>query len=529
MRRASTGASTSRRPWARRCVAAAGGDVRFAGTAGSSGLTISIRTERRLRHLVPPPLVARRCAPGRSVSAGERIGAVGTTGTRSATAPHLHFGVRDAGNRHGYHDPLGLPARAARAAPSPAPAGARPGSARPSPAAPAARAAARPRRRARPRAASGRARPAPTPRPPRRCRRRAVHRAGTRRSCGPPRARASRRPRPGLRRLARPAAGRLAAPARRAAASASDARAPSSAETARRGSHARRRPRARRTATSRGDGPDLGWALACGGLLLAAAVLGLTATADGAEVRRARAVPRSRRARGQRSRAGRVDGDAVLRHHADLLRQRRAASRARLHDDRRRRSRSAHAPARRGRLLPHGHRRARRAGRAGGREARHHAARAGRPQRGDGSRSSRRGSTSRTTSSSAPPIRSTWRRSPRWSSGSTTTGTSTPAPTRAGTARAAPTSRPTPSSRTATAARSTRSSSRCEKEDNWFFRLSAFQEPLEQLYADRPDFVMPQNRYNEALSFIKSGLRDLSLVARPAEVGRAGAVGRRRR
>ena len=43
-------------------------------------------------------------------------------------------------------------------------------------------------------------------------------------------------------------------------------------------------------------------------------------------------------------------------------------------------------------------------------------------------------------------------------SGSTTTATSTRAPTRAGTARAAPTSRPSPRSRTATAARSTRSS-----------------------------------------------------------------------
>src|SRR5215210_456185 len=50
-----------------------------------------------------------------------------------------------------------------------------------------------------------------------------------------------------------------------------------------------------------------------------------------------------------------------------------------------------------------------------------------------------------------------------------------------------------------------------EKEDNWFFRLSAFQEPLERLYAERPTFVTPQNRYNEALAFIKSGLRDLSL------------------
>src|ERR687893_169187 len=35
-----------------------------------------------------------------------------------------------------------------------------------------------------------------------------------------------------------------------------------------------------------------------------------------------------------------------------------------------------------------------------------------------------------------------------------------------------------------------------EKEDNWFFRLSSFQEPLEQLYADDPTFVTPQNRYN---------------------------------
>src|SRR3954469_5510025 len=50
-----------------------------------------------------------------------------------------------------------------------------------------------------------------------------------------------------------------------------------------------------------------------------------------------------------------------------------------------------------------------------------------------------------------------------------------------------------------------------EKEDNWFFRLSTFQEPLERLYADPPRFVTPQNRYNEALSFIRSGLRDVSL------------------
>src|SRR6476659_7387594 len=42
-----------------------------------------------------------------------------------------------------------------------------------------------------------------------------------------------------------------------------------------------------------------------------------------------------------------------------------------------------------------------------------------------------------------------------------------------------------------------------EREENWFFRLSTFQEPLERLSADRPDFVRPVPRYNEALSFIK--------------------------
>jgi methionyl-tRNA synthetase len=50
-----------------------------------------------------------------------------------------------------------------------------------------------------------------------------------------------------------------------------------------------------------------------------------------------------------------------------------------------------------------------------------------------------------------------------------------------------------------------------EREDNWFFRLSAFQEPLERLYEERPDFVQPDFRRNEALSFIRQGLQDVSL------------------
>jgi methionyl-tRNA synthetase len=51
-----------------------------------------------------------------------------------------------------------------------------------------------------------------------------------------------------------------------------------------------------------------------------------------------------------------------------------------------------------------------------------------------------------------------------------------------------------------------------EQEDSYFFKLSAFQERLEQLYAEQPDFVAPRTRYNEALSFIRSGLRDVPLT-----------------
>jgi methionyl-tRNA synthetase len=50
-----------------------------------------------------------------------------------------------------------------------------------------------------------------------------------------------------------------------------------------------------------------------------------------------------------------------------------------------------------------------------------------------------------------------------------------------------------------------------EQEDNYFFKLSAFQRALEQLYGERADFVLPRTRYNEALSFIRSGLKDVPL------------------
>jgi methionyl-tRNA synthetase len=51
-----------------------------------------------------------------------------------------------------------------------------------------------------------------------------------------------------------------------------------------------------------------------------------------------------------------------------------------------------------------------------------------------------------------------------------------------------------------------------EQEQNYFFKLSAFQERLERLYAERPEFVTPRSRYNESLSFISSGLRDVPLT-----------------
>jgi methionyl-tRNA synthetase len=49
------------------------------------------------------------------------------------------------------------------------------------------------------------------------------------------------------------------------------------------------------------------------------------------------------------------------------------------------------------------------------------------------------------------------------------------------------------------------------EEKNWFFRLSAYQDRLLALYDERPDFVQPGFRYNEARSFIASGLQDFSI------------------
>ena len=49
------------------------------------------------------------------------------------------------------------------------------------------------------------------------------------------------------------------------------------------------------------------------------------------------------------------------------------------------------------------------------------------------------------------------------------------------------------------------------EEKNWFFRLSAYQDRLLELYDERPDFVLPAFRFNEARSFIARGLQDFSI------------------
>ena len=56
-------------------------------------------------------------------------------------------------------------------------------------------------------------------------------------------------------------------------------------------------------------------------------------------------------------------------------------------------------------------------------------------------------------------------------------------------------------------------------EENYFFRLSAYQEKLLQLYKDQPDFVQPDFRLNEVKSFVESGLKDLSISRKTIKWG----------
>jgi methionyl-tRNA synthetase len=49
-------------------------------------------------------------------------------------------------------------------------------------------------------------------------------------------------------------------------------------------------------------------------------------------------------------------------------------------------------------------------------------------------------------------------------------------------------------------------------EENFFFKLSAFQERLLNLYDEHPEFIQPETRRNEVIAFVKQGLTDLSIT-----------------
>ncbi|MBI3951175.1 MAG: methionine--tRNA ligase [Acidobacteria bacterium] len=49
------------------------------------------------------------------------------------------------------------------------------------------------------------------------------------------------------------------------------------------------------------------------------------------------------------------------------------------------------------------------------------------------------------------------------------------------------------------------------QEESYFFRLSEFEKPLLDYYREHPEFVQPEVRRNEVISFVKSGLRNLSI------------------
>ena len=49
------------------------------------------------------------------------------------------------------------------------------------------------------------------------------------------------------------------------------------------------------------------------------------------------------------------------------------------------------------------------------------------------------------------------------------------------------------------------------EEESYFFRLSKWQQPLLDYYKNNPDFISPESRKNEVVSFVKGGLKDLSV------------------
>ena len=60
-------------------------------------------------------------------------------------------------------------------------------------------------------------------------------------------------------------------------------------------------------------------------------------------------------------------------------------------------------------------------------------------------------------------------------------------------------------------AKSSKSNVEWIEEESYFFRLSKWQKPLLEFYQNNPDFILPESRKNEVISFVKSGLKDLSV------------------
>ena len=60
-------------------------------------------------------------------------------------------------------------------------------------------------------------------------------------------------------------------------------------------------------------------------------------------------------------------------------------------------------------------------------------------------------------------------------------------------------------------AKSSKSTVEWIEEESYFFRLSKWQKPLLEFYENNPDFILPESRKNEVISFVKSGLKDLSV------------------
>ena len=58
---------------------------------------------------------------------------------------------------------------------------------------------------------------------------------------------------------------------------------------------------------------------------------------------------------------------------------------------------------------------------------------------------------------------------------------------------------------------SSKSSVEWIEEESYFFRLSKWEKPLLEYYQANPDFISPESRKNEVISFVKSGLKDLSI------------------